>query len=128
LKSTVIVDANVILRFLLEDDAAQFTQAKLFFDDVRRGTTSAYLSEAVLAECVYVLLKVYKVPRSEISDSLSSVVSMRGVAAAHPVAMLDALDRFASGKLDFVDTLLLALADETGWSVFSFDDDVSAGS
>jgi hypothetical protein len=38
---------------------------------VKADEANAYILEGVLVECVYVLLKVYRVPRGEITDKLS---------------------------------------------------------
>ena len=65
-----VVDANVILRFLLADEPAHFDQARAFMAQVKTGEAGAYIPEGVLVECVYVLLKVYQA-RSGVPDTLS---------------------------------------------------------
>lgn len=61
--NTAILDTNVILRYLLKDNAKLFEQAKPFMDALKTGENQAYILEGVLVECVYVLLKVYQIPR-----------------------------------------------------------------
>lgn len=125
MKSTVVVDTNVILRYLLADHEEHFDRAKAFMDKVRDGEIRAYLSDAVLAECVYVLLKVYEVPKKRIADSLSAILSLRGTTGAHVAAMQSALKTFAVRNIDFVDALVLALAKHNDWPCFSFDRDLA---
>ena len=121
MKSTVVVDTNVILRYLLADHEEHFDLAKEFMDKVRDGETRAYLTDAVLAECVYVLLKVYEVPKERVADSLSAILSLRGVTGPNVAAMQSALKTFAVRNIDFVDALVLATARHNDWPCFSFD-------
>ena len=58
-QSTSVVDANAIITLLLGGNRVHFERARAFFESVREGTTSAYIPAAVLAECVYVLTRVY---------------------------------------------------------------------
>jgi predicted nucleic-acid-binding protein len=73
-KSTVVVDANVILRYLLADHEQQHLSARTAFDEVRGGHQLAFVGEGVVVECVYVLLEVYGVGRAEIADRIDGVV------------------------------------------------------
>ena len=66
-------DANTILRYLLNDSPAQYKTAHAFFERVRVGDEKVIILESVLVECVYVLLKFYRVPKNKISDRKSVV-------------------------------------------------------
>ena len=58
----ILIDANVILRYLLKDvDDVAEESSRI----IERG---AFTISEVLAEVVYVLMKVYYVERQEISD------------------------------------------------------------
>ena len=63
-----LVDANVVLRYMLRDDKTQSPMAER---TIREG---AYLLPEVLAEIVYVLLGVYSVPREELAERLQILV------------------------------------------------------
>ena len=63
-----LVDTNVILRYLLQDDAALFKKASAILEKVKTGEQKVIILESVLTECVYVLLKVYKIGRPAIAD------------------------------------------------------------
>ena len=79
-KSTSVVDANAILSLLLGGERVHFHRARTFFEPVREGTAVAYIPAAVLAECVYVLTRVYKVPRVDAATKLLSLLDGLGVA------------------------------------------------
>ena len=108
-----LVDANVVLRYVLHDDEAQFPVAK---QTIREG---AYLLPEILAEVVYVLLGVYSVPREELASRLQLLV--REVQSERPKILETALSTFGATKLDFVDCLLAAYNRHLGDKVVSFD-------
>lgn len=124
MKSIHVVDANVILRYLLADHREHHQKAKAFFDRVRIGEGRAFIPEGVLVECVYVLLKVYGVPRPEVADRLVGVLSYRGVVNENRAVYLDAPRLFARKSVDIVDALVFATSEAKGWERFSFDKDL----
>ena len=108
-----LVDANVVLRYMLHDDKNQFQTAER---TIREG---AYLLPEVLAEIVYVLRDVYSIPREDIASRLQLLVDE--VQSEHPDVLKSALERFGSTKLDFVDCLLVSYNNHLGDPVASFD-------
>ncbi len=122
-KPRTVVDANVILRFLLKDDEQLYSIAEDFFESVLKGKRFAYIPEAVIAEVVYVLEKLYKVNRSEISDILREILQVKHVKTYSKDTLMKALDIYSSKKIDFVDCLICAYGKD--YEVISFDKDVS---
>mgnify|MGYP000035219440 CR=1 FL=1 len=114
-----IVDANVLLRYLLRDDERLYRKAEGFFREVFAGRRFAYLLQAVVAEVVYVFAKVYRVPREEISEILLELLSRRGVRVQDKEVTLEALRLYGRKNLDFVDCLICAYGKSA--EVFSFD-------
>jgi len=119
--STHVVDTNVILRYLLADHEAHYASAGAFMSQVRRGGIRAYVCDAVIAECVYVLTKFYEVPRREAAEQLTQLLSYPGIRGPQGGATRRALELYGNGKLDFVDALVVTTARENGWVVESFD-------
>ena len=115
----LIVDANVILRYLLRDHEKFFREAKNVFDTVFSGERRIFLLDAVLAEVVYVLEGFYGVKRKEISEALLSLLKAKGMQAYHKEALIKALKIFSESNLDFVDGLLCAYGEE--FPILSFD-------
>jgi predicted nucleic acid-binding protein len=107
---------------LLASERAHFERARAFFEPVREGTESAYLPSAVVAECIYVLTRVYGVKREEAATKLLELLDYRGATTESP-AVRQALGLFRDRNVDFVDALVAATAREHGWRVFSFDRD-----
>ena len=113
-----LVDANVILRHLLRDVEEQAAQARIII------AGGAFTTTEVLAEVVYVLQGVYKVPRGRIAEALTALLGE--VLTDHADVMEKALAIYASGSLDFVDCVLIARALILGDDVFTFDKKLNA--
>jgi predicted nucleic-acid-binding protein len=119
-----VIDANVILRYLLADHPERFQKAKTFMTQVKSGEVGAFIPEGVLVECVYVLLKFYQVPRAEIARTLASLLTYRGVVNEDRGILLKALQLFGDKNVDIVDALVRVISSEKGWLFFSFDKDL----
>ena len=79
----------------------------------------AFVTTEVLAEVVYVLGGIYKMPRKEICGILTSLVNM--VRCDKPDVVKTGLAIFGKGKLDFVDCVLYAYHAVRGFEIATFD-------
>jgi len=118
-------DTNVVVRYLVKDDIELYKQAKTFFDKVKTGEESALILESVVAECVYVLTKIYKVPKEKTADSLKNLLRYRGIINEDRADLIKALTTFAERSMDIVDCILYVKAKDMDTSLFSFDEDLN---
>jgi predicted nucleic-acid-binding protein len=114
-------DTNVIIRYLLKDIPDQYEESAGFFESVRNGSKSAVILESVLVECVYILVKFYKAPKSEVVASLTGLLRYKGVVNRDKDAMVEALRVFSENNLDVVDCVLIAKGNYDGMTLFTFD-------
>jgi predicted nucleic-acid-binding protein len=117
-----LVDTNVILRYLLQDDATLFKKASAILEKVKTGQTKVIILESVLAECVYVLLKVYKINRPEIANSLRALFRYKGIVNPDKVDLIDSIDIFSQTNLSFVDCILCAKSRNSAMPLYTFDE------
>ena len=108
-----LLDANAVLRYLLEDIQKQ---SDCVAETIEAG---AEVTVEVLAECAYVLSGVYHVSRSDIAESLGILLDevtcrRKRVAAA-------ALGLYSGSSFDFVDCVLAAEVAEHGREALTFD-------
>jgi predicted nucleic-acid-binding protein len=122
---TTLPDTNVILRYLLRDHEELFERASAFFEEVRIGTRKALILESVLTECVYVLTKFYKVPRTETADKLQGILRYKGICNPDRQSLLNALGLYKATSADIVDCILHQKAEGTDMEPLSFDADVT---
>lgn len=97
-------------------------RASLFWEHVREGTVQAVLTEGVLMECVYVLQRFYKVPRSLIAEKLKDLLSYKGLVETNKELFRHSLYVYGEKTFDFVDCLLYSAEHQGLGTVFSFDD------
>lgn len=110
-----MLDANAVLRFLLQDNEEQFQQVRA----VTRAQ-SCYVTIEVLAEVCYVLEGLYQVPREDIVDSFRKLNN--DVIVLNADVLLRALEIFVQPpKLDFIDCILYGYKKEKGISILTFD-------
>lgn len=114
-------DTNVLIRYLMRDNESLFGKARDFFDQVKAGSVRAVILESVIAECIYVLTKIYKVPRNEAAESLIDILRYKGIANHDQRELIRALALFSEGNLDIVDCILCVKAADPHLSLFSFD-------
>jgi len=117
------LDANVILRFLLADDPAQSPKARALFELAQTSQVMLAISHVTLAEVCWVLVSYYDFERSKVARTLRELVLHEGVEVEDGDVILDAFDRFAKVKVDFIDCYMAALAKAHGSVVITDDRD-----
>ena len=118
-------DTNTIVRYLIKDDLALYARAKAFFDKVKNGSEKTVILESVVAECVYVLTKIYKVPKDKTSNSLINILHYKGIANVDQKELIHALTIFLEKGMDIVDCILCAKAASGDDNLFSFDEELN---
>jgi predicted nucleic acid-binding protein len=125
-KSTVsLPDTNTIVRYLIRDNPEFYQRAKEFFDKVKSNEGKAVILESVLAECIYVLMKIYQVPRDQAAGRLIDILRYKGIVNKDKQDLIQALTLFAETRLDIVDSVLCAKAASSGAELFTFDEELA---
>lgn len=120
----LLLDANVLVRFLVQDDAKQGRAATALLEAAERGELRLHLDSLAVAETVYVLMGRYHRNRDDVATALLAVIQNAGVEMAEAGMVADALRRFAVAKVDLADAWLAARAAHLGMGVASFDRDL----
>ncbi|HHH40551.1 MAG TPA: type II toxin-antitoxin system VapC family toxin [Chloroflexi bacterium] len=122
--SSPFLDANVILRYLLNDLPAQADRAEALFVRVQRGEARVYLPEIALADVVWTLHRFYKRSREEIRSALLPFLGLEGLEMRDRATAIQALHLFADRNIDFSDALIAAEMLQTGQAeIYSYDRD-----
>lgn len=108
-----VLDANVILRYLLRDVPDMAEQAREVILEGASTTTE------VLAEVVYVLAGVYHANRGMIADALESLLSE--VQVPNRLSLQYAIRLYRATGLDFVDCVLAGYHHAENQEVMTFD-------
>ncbi len=121
---TIILDTNIITRYLIGDVEWQLAEAKAMFRDAEKGEVKLLILPVVVAEVSYVLETVYHKVETEISSYLQSFLAQPCFKLEHKKALLGMWDWYEQGQ-HFVDSYLLALEKYEGIGVFSFDKELN---
>jgi predicted nucleic-acid-binding protein len=105
----------------MKDDLSLYKKAKEFFDKVKDGNAKAIILESVIAECIYVLTKIYKVPKDSAVSSLIDILHYKGIANDDQNELISALTLYANHGIDIVDCILCEKAKNSDNKLFSFD-------
>lgn len=118
------IDANVILRYLRDDQTDHGQRAARLFDAVAAGTLAVILDDIVAAEVAWTLGSYYRLPRQEIAAILLALLAEDGIRNPDKATLQVALALLAQWNLDFADALLAARAFASGDNaLYSFDRD-----
>lgn len=119
----LIVDANILIRFLRADHPDHFEKVKRLFEKVEQGELRLVLLPAVMAEVVFVLSSFYECNRKEIAEALHPFLFHGGIECPESKILEDTLKRYASTNIDFMDCYVAATSLQTQTAVCSFDKD-----
>jgi predicted nucleic-acid-binding protein len=112
----LIVDANIVLRLILNDNEDMVNQAR-----TRLLTDTFYIKREVIAEVVYVLSGVYNTGREDLGNAIFELIDTERIFVESEDAVRHAIDTFKAHKMDFVDCLLYSYNQVDGEDVFTFD-------
>jgi uncharacterized protein len=106
----MFLDANIILRYLTRDDPAKAERCHVLLQKVDQGEVELTTSEAIIAEVVYVLAsrRLYNLSPERIRDLLLPIINLRGLKLASRQLYSEALDIYATHRIDFADALAVA--------------------
>ncbi len=123
------IDTNVIIRFLVETPdtiQSKFSGVFSFFNKVETGEIKIELTEFVLFESFFVLSNHYKIPVKIVSETLSKLVSFKGINLPKKNVILICLQIIRERKIDLVDAYLIACSKDKGITgIYSFDSDLA---
>lgn len=98
----IAVDTNVVIRFLVRDNAKQAARAAALIRD-----DEIWVSKTVLLETEWVLRSLYAFPPHRVAQALRGLAGLQTVFVEDELKVAKALD-WLEGGLDFADALHLA--------------------
>jgi predicted nucleic-acid-binding protein len=118
------LDANVILRFLRNDDSKLSPVAASLFKNASSGKVALFVSAVTINEVFFVFSSFYKLSQPDTARILLPFVRTGVVDFEDVDCLIDALQRVIAEDVDFGDAYLAAQAAKSGDLVASFDKDM----
>lgn len=100
------LDTNVVVRYLLLDDAAQGRKAKALLDGLSEDNPG-FISMVVMAEIVWVLRTGYKISHERIIETIEQLINSIELHIEHIALVEEALELYRTGDADFADYLIM---------------------
>lgn len=119
-----ILDTNVLLRFLVGDNAAQQKRAEHWLKEAADGKRIIIVSAIVIAEACFVLESFYRHSRGEIADALEVFLAERWLHVEDRDILLGIWPWYRQGA-HFVDSFLCAKAQTENAEILTFDKKLS---
>jgi predicted nucleic-acid-binding protein len=108
------LDTNVLVRYVVEDDAAQLAAAKRLISRCVGEGLALFVPVTVVLELEWVLRSKFAFPKDDVLLTLSSLFSAAELSFESERALEVALQLFRKGSADFADCLHIALATQAG--------------
>lgn len=103
--SKLLVDTNILVRFIVEDDQSKYNSFRNIVDKVDGGEISLIVPTIVIAECCWLLKSFYKFEKQLIAEHLLNVLEVTNIDPEEKF-VVEALTLFADKNVDFADALL----------------------
>lgn len=101
-KNFYLIDTNVVIRFLTKDHEELSEKSAEIFKKIEKGEIRAKITESVLAEIVYVIMKIYGKDREFTANIIKKILDLKGIINHDKTQLKKALNLFVNQKIDIV--------------------------
>lgn len=124
MKKSRIIDANVVLRFLTNDEPEMARDCEMLLLRVEENREQVYLPDIILADIVWTLEKFYKVPKVKIRELLLPIVGLKGMRCNSKSIIRQAFIIYVENNIDWTDAFVAASMLTSGQEIiYSYDRD-----
>jgi len=118
----IALDTNVLVRYVVEDDAAQSAVAVAMIERAMERNEPLFVTQIVLCELVWVLAHAYRFSREEIVGVLHQLRRGAQITVEGSDEVRRAMEAYAGTRGDFADYLIAERAVANGCSaIATFD-------
>lgn len=110
------LDTNILVRYLVQDDAAQYKLVQQLIEQSLENTQTLFVPVTVMIELEWVLRSRYALPKATLIATISSLLSTVELSIDRESAIESALLAYQRSNADFSDCVHSALAYEAGES------------
>ena len=116
------IDTNILVRFLVGDDALQAKKVYNLFKKTEASKQELFVPLLVILELIWVLESVYEIERKEIIEAISELLLMPILKFEHQTALQQLTHTASANRYDLSDLIIAHSAKEQGCeTVLTFD-------
>jgi len=121
------IDTNVLVRYLIEDDAIQSTKAIKLIDEYAGTKEAIFINNIVVCELIWVLERGYKYSKDQVITILKSIFTTVEFCFEDHQILWESTTEYAGSAVGFADILIGQLNAENDCSkTFTFDKKASS--
>ena len=121
----IALDTNVLVRVLVEDDAAEAARARRLIAACAAGDEPCFVTTATLCELEWVLDSVYRATRADVVGAVRTLLVTAPFEVEEPALVARALELYEKGKGDLSDHLIGQVGRARGArTTYTFDRDL----
>ncbi len=118
----VVIDTNLLVRFLTEDDPAKAKAVDGLLARAGKGEIKVLVPSIVIAELVWVLESFYKMEATDIAELVEAVLNTPGVEVTDKPIINSALKLYKMKHIDMIDAWIIEFAKGAGvGTIYTFD-------
>ncbi len=117
----LVLDTNILLRFLLKDIPSQYDLAVKKIKQARKEKIKLIVPQIVIFEITYALIKGYGFEKDKVVKALKGLIFSKDLVVDDREIFTEALKMFKEKNLSLVDCFLYTYAKRIGTEVFTFD-------
>ena len=102
----IALDTNLLVRLIVQDDAAQARAVERLLVPAHRDQTSLFVADVVMCELVWVLTRRLGLSRADIAEALDRLLRTELVVVADAAITSRTLSAYREGRGDFADYLI----------------------
>lgn len=124
MKKTPALDANIILRFLTNDDPKKADACTSLLERLERNETQVWLPDLALADIIWTLEKFYRLSKTKINDLLTPIINLPGLHYSNKDTAYTALAFYTRYNIDWTDAIIAAqVISKKTEVIYSYDRD-----
>lgn len=107
------LDTNVIVRYIMQDDAKQAAKATQLMESLN-ADAPGFVALVSVIEVYWVLTSCFGLTNEQVTQALDAMLRIKQLRVEQADQVMRALKVFASGKADFADCLIARSAASAG--------------
>ena len=117
-----IIDTNALISFVTDRNQEQQVKIDKLFNDAARLKILVLCPQNVLTEFVYVMDKIYQIPKVKINKIVRDFIDMPGIEVVHDLNMKTLISYWPEVFKDYGDAIIATLCKNTkGSLIVTFD-------
>ncbi len=119
-----VIDANIILRFLTNDEPVMAKRCQDLLKKAEANLEAVFLPDIILSDIIWTLEKFYKKHKAEIKALILPIIGLRGIRCQSKDRIRKALTIYTDNNVDWTDALVASwMLSGKQKEFYSFDQD-----